>query len=201
MITSSIENSILTMDGWCSPEKAREMMLLIEKHKPNIIVEIGVFGGRSIVAAGDACRQLGAGHVYGIDPWSSQSSVENVDEQANIEWWSKLDYEEIYLRCMKNIQVLELDRFVTILRTNSDRASVLFGNQTIDLLHIDGNHSEPVSSRDVLLYVPLVRESGFVLFDDMDWRSTQNAVRILRETCDQVDSIGNCGLFKKRTAR
>ncbi len=198
MNTTDVEQVIESMDGWCSAERARAMMQLIDEERPSLCVEIGVFGGRSLVAMADACRQLGEGHVYGIDPWDADAALDSVEEEENIAWWSKLDYEQLYLRCLENVRTMKLESYVTIARTTSEHAAALFAPESVDVMHIDGNHSEAVSSRDVLLFLPLVRPLGHVWFDDMDWRSTRNAVRLLREQCDQVGAVGTCGLFKKR---
>lgn len=196
MNTRSTLHAIEKLEGWCSAEKARAMMELVGRVAPAICVEIGVFGGRSLVAMGDACRQVGRGHVYGIDPWTATAALETVAEEANRKWWADLDYEETYLGCMAGIGRLGLDPWITVLRTTSARAARLFS--AIDILHIDGNHSEDVSTRDVDTYLPLVRPGGHVWFDDMDWPTTRNAQTVLLSQCDEVDVVGNCGLFQKR---
>jgi len=58
----------------------------------------------------------------------------------------------------------------------------------IDILHVDGNHSEEISFSDVLKWVPLVKKGGFIIFDDMAWYennrfTTEKAVSWLDEHC------------------
>ena len=58
----------------------------------------------------------------------------------------------------------------------------------IDILHIDGNHSEQASYLDVTKWVPLVRSGGWIFFDDMTWFengvfTTARAVEWLNANC------------------
>ena len=46
-------------------------------------------------------------------------------------------------------------------------------------MHLDGNHSELLSCRDVELWAPLVAENGYILFDDSSWPTTQAAQQLL----------------------
>ena len=40
------------------------------------------------------------------------------------------------------------------------------GERWIDVLYIDGAHESLAVARDVILYVPMVKEGGLVIFDD-----------------------------------
>lgn len=197
MNITQIEKVLPALDGWCTIEKARAMMELVERERPAVLVEIGVFGGRSLAAMADACRQNGYGHVHGIDPWSAPAALESVEESANIDWWAKVDYEGVYTRCKRALWAMQLEPFVTIMRLTAEEAAPAFAPESIDVLHIDGNHSEASSTRDVTLYLPRVRTGGHIWFDDMDWPSTHNALRIMREQCEEVGAAGTCGLFRK----
>lgn len=189
------------LEGWCSAEKARAMVELILEHRPAVSVEIGVFGGKSLVAQALAHKHIEHGHVYGIDPWTAGDALHGVQEKENIDWWRNLDYERIYRGCLEAVLHYDVNKYCTIVRTTSDRACPMF--DYIDILHIDGNHSEEASTLDVFLYLPKVRIGGFVWFDDVDWFSTKNAVRLVEERCEQIREIksekgGVCRLYKKR---
>ena len=63
------------LEGWCSEQKASILVELVLKTRPEKIVEIGVFGGKSLVPMACALKENGSGKIYGIDPWSSAESV------------------------------------------------------------------------------------------------------------------------------
>jgi predicted O-methyltransferase YrrM len=185
------------MEGWCSVEKACAMAALILRTRPAISVEIGVFGGRSLVAQALACRHVG-GLVWGVDPWKADAALCGVAERENIEWWSKIDYETIYRGCISAVLAQGLTQACNILRTTSDRAVLLFDDKSIDIVHIDGNHSEGASTLDVSMWLPKLKQGGHIWFDDTDWSSTKKAQNMLSEACDQLGNVGTCALYQKR---
>lgn len=70
----------------------------------------------------------------------------------------------------------------------------------IDILHIDGNHSEEPSFLDVVTYYPKVKSDGYIWFDDIKrFPSTQRAVDYLYKhcTCARTVDNSNCILFQK----
>jgi len=52
----------------------------------------------------------------------------------------------------------------------------------IDILHIDGNHEEISSCRDVELYVPKLKTGGYLWFDDANWKETKKAINLIENT-------------------
>ena len=80
--------------GWCSTDKAKAMASLIVKYKPETIVEIGVFGGRSLIPMAMACRHNGTGRVYGIDPYDRDAAADSLPPK-DAEWWSGVEMERV----------------------------------------------------------------------------------------------------------
>lgn len=163
--------------GWCLPEKAYRMAQLIVDTKPNLVVEIGVFGGRSLFPQAMALRHNKHGVVIGIDPWRQESTVEGGVGAENHAWWSKLDLHAIHSEFMDNLWRLDLSRWCLPWRCGAEECFGMFQPQSIDILHVDGNHSEIVSCRDLNLYLPRVRHGGFVWFDDSHWDSLKAAIK------------------------
>ena len=52
--------------GWLSPDVAKAMQCLIREVKPEVMVEIGVFAGKSLINAALVLQELGKGMIYGI---------------------------------------------------------------------------------------------------------------------------------------
>jgi hypothetical protein len=74
-----------------------------------------------------------------------------------------------------------------VIRQKSDRFHYQWADAPIDILHIDGNHSEEKSVRDVLLWSSSVSPLGAVVMDDTDWQTTQKAVKLLDVLFNKVD--------------
>ena len=187
--------------GWCTQEKARSFIDLVLQVKPEICVEIGVFGGQSLFPVASALKFLGQGLVIGIDPWNTHECIRYFDpirDQAHINWWSKVNMEQIYYSYLGMLSHYELDEYCITLRSTSADAAPAIG--TIDILYIDGNHSEAMSTQDVKLYLPKVRSGGYIWLNDSLWNDIQPSIDLLFEECDFVKLIdnGNCILFRKR---
>lgn len=208
MIPSHIKDTIYTelsnnppvrTEGWMTPERGVELAELILEHKPETVVEIGVFGGRSLICQALALKELGRGKIYGIDPWKVEAALEGEGE-ANREWWSRnCDLHQIHKGAMETIWRLGLEEYAIIIRAKSQHCAMLFAGG-IDLLGIDGNHSEIASTRDVKLYLPQVQEGGLVAFDDADWPTTQAALKLLDAQCDIIKDAGHYRIYRKRYA-
>lgn len=190
-------NPPVLTEGWLTPERGVELAELVLEHKPETIVEIGVFGGRSLICQALALREIGKGKVYGIDPWKVEAALEgeNVD---NREWWQKnVDLHGIHKGAMETIWRLGLEEWAIVIRAKSQHVPVLFAGG-IDLLNIDGNHSEIASCRDVRNYLPMVAPGGIVAFDDADWPTTKAALTLLDAECDLAKDTGHYRIYVKR---
>jgi predicted O-methyltransferase YrrM len=167
------------LEGWCTKNKASILMDIIFMLKPKILVEIGVWGGKSLVPMAYALKVNQSGKIYGIDPWSNAESMNGM-EGINLEWWGKVDHEKVMRGLQSKIIEFGLDEQIELIRSTSEQAPPI---PSIDILHIDGNHSELAAKIDVLKWVPLVRKGGIIIFDDTTWGSNLSAVEWLNEHC------------------
>lgn len=186
------------LEGWCSKLKAGILVDLVLMLKPETVVEIGVFGGKSLVPMAVACKAIQKGTVYGIDPWSTECSCEGMDG-VNYDWWGSIDHEAIYQHLSQKVVQFGLSEQTFLIRSTSENAPYL---GTIDILHIDGNHSEQTAVFDVCKWVPHVRTGGVVIMDDINWAGPKIAAQILEETCVKLatfnDSGSNWGIWIKK---
>lgn len=183
------------LDGWCSKQKASFLIDLILRSRPGIIVEIGVWGGKSLVPMACALRANGAGTVYGIDPWSNTASIEEVQNEDNKAFWGTVDHEAVMRSLINKILYFQLQDQIVLMQRTSEEAPPI---NNIDILHIDGNHSEKTSYFDVQKWVPLVKSGGWIIFDDMTWSengsgTTARAVEWLDANCTKIAEFSdNC---------
>lgn len=190
---------VKTMEGWCTDEKADRLMELVRKASPQITVEVGVFGGRSFLPMVMAMQYNNKGIGYGIDPWAVQPCLVG-NSGDNYEWWSKLDLNKIMVGFINFMHVNKLDNRYCLMRMTSTESVPFFQDNSIDILHIDGNHAEDSALFDVKSWYPKVRAGGYIIFDDANWATTQKAVNYLSERC-KLDPTSRKGddylVFKK----
>jgi predicted O-methyltransferase YrrM len=179
------------LEGWCTNLKASILIDLIYAIKPQTVVEVGVFGGKSFIPMAHALKQLGKGRAYGVDPWKHTASAVGM-EGVNLDYWEKLDHEMILNGLLAKINEFGLNDYISIIRASSEEAPVI---NNIDLIHIDGNHSEKTSLYDVKKWVPMVRKDGIVIFDDVDWPSTAKAVAWLDRHCKRVALVQDANIY------
>ena len=197
-----IEDLRPSIPGWCSPEKAAALAGAVLVLQARTVVEIGVFGGSSLIPIAMALQHQGSGCVFGIDPWDTSSALEEMVDPANLEWWRGVDLESIRKGCELLLERHALNFFARLVQGRSEDVVGRFVGASVDLLHIDGNHSEAKSVRDVELYLPKVRAGGLVFFDDVQWveggrHTTARAVELLKEACEPMFFVGDCVVMRK----
>ncbi len=173
------------MMGWCSEAKGAVLVDLILKNRPSVVVEIGVWGGKSVVPMAYALKVNGKGKIYGIDPWSSYESIQGIMNEDNKHFWQWADHKIVMDGLIEKIDQFDLNDQVELIRDTSEGAAPIY---EIDILHVDGNHSDEPSYLDVTKWVPLVKSGGMIIFDDMTWYennvfTTSRAVKWLDEHC------------------
>lgn len=189
--------------GWCSHQKASILVDLIKKTRPAKIVEIGVWAGKSLIPMAFTLKTLGSGKIYGIDPWKNTESMVGVQSEANLAYWQQVDHEAVYNGLKARIEEFGLQDQVELIRNASADAPEI---ADIDLLHIDGNHSEVTSILDVTKWAPLVRPGGWIIVDDISWYEAGHftqakSVEWLDERCDRIGTLSDVctwGIWVKR---
>ncbi len=195
--TSALKNTAYwhmdQIHGWCSHTKASILIDIIQKIEATTIVEIGVWGGKSLIPMAYALKMQGKGKIYGIDPWSNAESIVGVKNSSNLAYWSQIDHEGVYQSLVQNLERFDLKPQVELIRMSSEKAAPI---GEIDLLHIDGNHSDITSYLDVTKWAPLVRSGGWIVVDDISWfengEYTQaESVQWLDEHCLRMGEISD----------
>lgn len=150
--------------GWCTTEKAYTLASVILALKPEVVCEIGIWAGRSLIPMALAVRHNRIGKVIGIDPWSADASSSGMSG-ANLQWWSSVPHEDIYNHFISAVHKFGVSQVVDIRRAKSDDVDP---PQNIGLFHCDGNHSDQ-AIRDIERFAPNVKAGGFVFCDDIQW--------------------------------
>ncbi|MCC6728095.1 MAG: class I SAM-dependent methyltransferase [Chthonomonadales bacterium] len=183
----------LDFGGGCSVFKAYLMAWLIRKHGVTESVDIGVYRGRSLFPQALAHRATG-GRVYGVDPWEAGEVMEhdNAELREQIRRFVETtDFGAIY-RSVDDFRVSHglADHCVLVRKTSQEAAEEFRGRgASFGLIHVDGNHDTRLVVQDVQLYLPLLREGGFMVLDDASWGSVQPALRLLEQSAQPLFAL------------
>jgi hypothetical protein len=180
------------IEGWCSKEKAIMMASFIKSDF--LCVELGVFGGRSLLPIAFATNNK----VFGIDAWSKENSLEGVNAIENDDWWGNLDHDYFY-DYTRNLLEKHGCGNVQLLRAKSAHVVDHFQDESIDFLHQDSNHSEETSCDEVEKYHSKVKKNGIWVFDDTNWTTTRKAQGLLESHgFMEIYDSGSWKIYKKK---
>ncbi len=196
-LLEDIKASNMVLEGWCSLDKAYRISEIIIEKKCKDILEIGIFGGRSLIPMALSIRYLGEGQVIGVDPWSNSEAVAIQTNEINDQWWSKIDFNLIKRKYFESLIHFDLFKYVKTLEINSNQALYVLKNHCFDLIHIDGAHSEEIAYNDVTMWFNNLKPKGIFIIDDICWPSVEKAhnwvlkkCSVLYETKEDGNSYG-----------
>ncbi len=142
---------------------------LVAVMKPALLVELGVDRGESYFTFCQAAAENQTGtRLFGIDTWRGDQHAGGYDETtfSQVSGHNRGHYES----------------FSTLLRSNFDDALAQFADASIDVLHLDGLHTETAVRHDVDSWLPKLRPGGILLLHDVSVRSKDIGVwKILEE--------------------
>ena len=133
---------------------------LVATLKPALLVELGVDRGESYFAFCQSAAENQTGtRCFGIDTWRGDQHAGGYDETT---------FAQVAAHNRENYQT-----FSTLLRSEFDYALVQFEAESIDVLHLDGLHTEAAVRHDVDSWLPKLRPGGILLLHDVDVRSKE----------------------------
>jgi len=163
--------------GACPPEK---FMYVYENYIKNkdikIIVEIGVYNGCFLLPI----TVLNNNKLsYGIDPYKPYLQTDIKDNKKLFELAKSMSMntnflDNVYNRLMSNISKHKIN--VNLIRDTAENAIINFEDNTIDILHIDGNHDYSSVLNDLKLYSKKIIKNGIIIMDDIDWTCVKKAL-------------------------
>lgn len=194
-----------TIPGWCSTEKALLMMDVIKENQCQRCVEVGVFSGKSLFPIAKALQYNGSGIVFGIDAWDPSEAVKGYEtSDPNYTWWNQLDFNSLYNQTLKLVQKNHIYKFCNIIKLPAQDAACLFEDETIDFLHLDGNHTAECAIQDLMHYFPKVKDGGYILLNDPNWLCMKCSLVFLLERADTISPFSPAAsfmLFRKNNQR
>jgi hypothetical protein len=136
---------------------------LVAVLRPRLLVELGVDRGESYFAfCQSAAENNTKPQCFGVDTWRGDQHAGEYDETT---------FAQVFAHNRANYEA-----FSTLVRTNFDAAAERFAVESIDLLHLDGLHTESAVRHDLDFWLPKIRPGGIVLLHDVDVRNRDFAV-------------------------
>lgn len=127
--------------------------------------EIGTFKGEYA----KELLNIWQGKLYLVDVWR-ELNRQDYNDTSN-----QTQYLSIINECCENIKDREHRCFMV--RSDSENASELFDDQSLDFVYIDANHKYEYVKQDISLWYPKVRKGGIVAGHDylkIDWYADHN---------------------------
>lgn len=187
-------------DGWCTVEKALTLARLIVENRPETVVEVGVFGARSLIPMAMACRYVKRGVVFGFDPMCREAATEFEKDPANVKYWGQdVPLENVFRGALSTILNRGLTWECRYLRLRGEQGACMFTDGSLGVLSIDGNHSEKASCRDHDIWAPKVAGGGFLILDDTDWPSQAKALKMYEaDGFELTKDTGKYRVFRRK---
>ncbi len=151
---------------------------LIERVKPNTIVEVGTWLGGSAIHMAGLCKHRGlATTIYCCDTWLG-SSEHWLSQKWSASFEFRLGYPTLYQSFLKNVARAGAGDVIHPVPLDSiSAAEVLAARKvTADLVYIDAGHSYDSCLIDLRLYSELLADKGVILGDDFEWPGVATAV-------------------------
>jgi hypothetical protein len=204
---TELEALLEGVDGWCTPHKAEKLHEIALRPDCRLAVEIGIFGGKSLLPVALAFKTKGSGRIFGVEPWDNAVAIETPTSEGNDKWWAEVDLVGVKRRFFEHVRAQALEEQIKVIETPSDAAMLLFLSprytNKIDLVHLDGAHSVEQSVTDSAFWLGALRPGGFLVLDDINWPSVSLAWQFLQSVATLVyvsesDEQGHFAVFQKR---
>jgi|EP00966_Prymnesium_polylepis_P296827 hypothetical protein len=181
-----------SLGGWGVGASFYDM--LVNETAPSLIVEVGVWKGRSAVYLADAMRRrVGGGALIAVDTWlgalefwTRSLTAGAPDPTRGLAF--KNGFPQVYFHFLANVVQAGLAPYVLPFPATSRLAISLLRSEGVlaDLIHIDAGHSYLDAKEDIALWWPLVRPGGVMLGDD--FRPSWSGV--VRAACEHAAEHG-----------
>lgn len=156
----------LDTQGWGSEHPW--FKVLVEKHKPKVVIEVGSWKGGSArhIASCLKYNNLNAAVVC-VDTWLAEEILWTVEE-----WRSSLKFKNgrpnVYQTFMANTVAAGLQNYIIPLSMPSLAGAryLTIKNVVADFVYIDGSHVEGDVYRDLEAYWELLKPGGSLIADD-----------------------------------
>jgi len=170
----------LDLNGWGVAPRLYEK--LVDKLKPSLVVEVGVWKGATTIALAELLKSRKLpGKVIAVDTWLGALEMWDrraIDSSRDLLW--DHGYPSVYYTFLSNVVHRSVQaQVIPFPAPSSIAASFLARHRAkIDLLHIDASHEYAPVSADLHSWWPLMDSNGVMFGDDYlgHWKDVRRAV-------------------------
>lgn len=174
--------------GWCCAEKRDAIYDAVRSLGDSFndfleCVEIGVYGGQSLLPAAMALRDTSRGGIVaGIDPYTAAASLDGLQPEVARQWWGDLDHDAIRAGAEKAIRPYATWCRLVVAMPDD----VADGYHGLHYLHVDDSHATATALRNVRTWLPKLLPGGVLVLDDATWESVQPARALIAAECQLI---------------
>jgi hypothetical protein len=175
--------------GWCEESKNKYLFDLSLNINAELIIEIGIYRGLSLCSF-SAASLVNNCKVIGIDSYINDYTTHVTQDDLN--------YSKEFIQ--KNFKEENLPCEFIFKSSLEASFDAIFNEKMIDILHIDGSHTPENSCLDVLLWLPKIKQNGFLILDDVNWETLKRAQQIALQKCKHIcylESLNKTQVFQK----
>ena len=151
----------------------------VDRYRPGIVVEVGVWKGASVLTMARRMRDIGCdGVVIAVDTWLGSSELW-LDQRVNAQIPRLNGLPLLYYVFLNNVAAEGLQDYVLPLPLDSTSASEVLDKLDIrpSVLHIDAAHDYASVVTDLTRWWPLLQPGGTLIADDYAaWATVTRAV-------------------------
>jgi hypothetical protein len=151
---------------------------VIEELRPSLIIEVGVWKGRSAIGMADKLKELGLSTpIVCLDTWLG--SQEHFQEQFRPAMNRKAGWPRLYDQFIFNVIDTKHQDVIVPLPVSSLAGAQFLRKMKVraDLIHVDAGHSYLEARADIEAFWPLLADDGVAIFDDYgSWEGVTRAV-------------------------
>jgi predicted O-methyltransferase YrrM len=144
--------------------------------KGSTVVEVGSHRGRSAIAMAKVAKKNDSSRVYAVDPHLPFTGVNGRE-------FGPLDQEYMY----RAITEAGVGCYLFVVSLTSEGVSNAWGDEEVDLVFLDGDHSAEGVNKDVSIWASKLRKDGFLAFHDSNLEAVKSCVSKLVESGDWVE--------------
>lgn len=163
--------------GWFTSDEAAMYSREANRIRNGVIVEVGVYMGRSLSRIAPLCRSNG-NRLVAIDNWQGCIELDEVGKGI-----------PLLERFRQNMEWLGLWETVEPMTGDSADSAANFADESIDLVFIDATHYYEPVKRDIRAWWPKLKPGGVLLGHDFR-PGFGGLVRAVRELFGVPDELG-----------
>ena len=155
------------------------MLELFSTIENGTFVEIGIFGGATLLHLFEQAVKSNS-NLIGIDP-HDKIDVYNGKAKEEVSESIKEYTRNLFLANRTTLQgIIEKYNLSTNIKYINEFSAIAcesFDVESIDMLHVDGDHSTKGIYDDLVNYWPKMKKGGIVVCDDYDWQPLRIGIK------------------------